>query len=80
MGNKQPGNGVYQRQQRLLRLGRRIVDIERRARVSAARRSKADEVREAAGDLTDGKGSDGSESKAIDVPVGVGVETNDLEE
>ena len=32
MGNKQRGNGVYQWQQRLLRLGRRIVDIEKRAR------------------------------------------------
>jgi hypothetical protein len=55
MGNKQRGNGVYQWQQRLLRLGRKIVDIERRARVSAARRGKADEVREAAGELSDGK-------------------------
>jgi hypothetical protein len=32
MGNKQRGNGVYQWQQRLLRLGRRIVDTEKRAR------------------------------------------------
>jgi len=70
MGNKQRGNGVYQWQQRLLRLGRRIVDIEKRARISAARRGKADEVREAAGDLSDGKDSEGSESTTIDVPDG----------
>ncbi len=80
MGNKQRGNGVYQWQQRLLRLGRRIVDIERRARVSAARRGKGDEVKEATGDLSDGKESDGSDSKAVNAPVGVGVETIDLEE
>ena len=40
MGNKQRGNGVYQWQQRLLRLGRRIVEIEKRARLSSARRGK----------------------------------------
>jgi hypothetical protein len=54
MGNKQRGNGVYQWQQRLLRLGRRIVDIEKRARISAARRGKADEVRAAAGESAEG--------------------------
>ena len=69
MGNKQRGNGVYQWQQRLLRLGRRIVDIERRARVSAARRGKGDEVREAAGDLSDGKESGVSEPDTIDAPI-----------
>ena len=66
MGNKQRGNGVYQWQQRLLRLGREIVDIERRARISAARRGKGDEVREVAGDLSDDKRSDDSESDVID--------------
>ena len=66
MGNKQRGNGVYQWQQRLLRLGREIVDIERRARISAARRGKGDEVREVDGDLSDDKRSDDSESDVID--------------
>ena len=80
MGNKQRGNGVYQWQQRLLRLGRKIVDIERRARASARKQGKEGEVREATGDLSEGKESDGSESKAIDAPVSVGVETIDLEE
>jgi len=54
MGNKQRGNGVYQWQQRLLRLGRRIVDIERRARVSARKQGKDDEVRDATGESDDG--------------------------
>jgi hypothetical protein len=41
--NKQRADGAYQWQQRLLRLGRRIVEIERRARASAGKRGK-DEV------------------------------------
>ena len=75
MGNKQRGNGVYQWQQRLLRLGRKIVDIEKWARVSAARRGKGDEVREAAGDLSDVKESDASEPDTIEVSQKQGVKT-----
>ena len=37
-------------------------------------------MKEATGDLSDGKESDGSDSKAVNAPVGVGVETIDLEE
>ncbi len=54
LSNKQRADGVYQWQQRLLRLGRRIVAIERRARASAGRRGKEVEVREATGNATDG--------------------------
>jgi hypothetical protein len=74
MGNKQRGNGVYQWQQRLLRLGRKIVDIERRARVSAARRGKGDEVREAAGELADPLGPEGLDTPSTE-PTGAQTET-----
>jgi len=47
--NKQRSDGGYQWQQRLLRLGRRIVDIERRARTSAGKRGKEAEIPEATG-------------------------------
>jgi hypothetical protein len=49
LGNKQRANGAYQWQQRLLKLGRRIVAIEQRARISARRRGKDEAVREWAG-------------------------------
>lgn len=52
--NKQRADGVYQWQQRLLRLGRRIVAIERRARASAGTRGKEAEVREATGEVAEG--------------------------
>ena len=45
--NKQRSDGAYQWQQRLLRLGRRIVEIERRARVSAQQKGKDEEIRKA---------------------------------
>lgn len=60
LSNKQRSDGVYQWQQRLLRLGRRIMAIERRARVSAGRRGKEAEVREATGDATEGLETDTS--------------------
>jgi hypothetical protein len=49
LSNKQRANGAYAWRTRLLRTGRRIIDIERRARASAAARGKADEVAEADG-------------------------------
>lgn len=49
--NKQRADGAYQWQQRLLRLGRRIVAIEQRARASAGKQGKGEEVRETAGEL-----------------------------
>lgn len=42
--SKQRVNGCYAWRVRLLRIGRDIVDLERRARVSADRQGKADEV------------------------------------
>jgi hypothetical protein len=47
LSNKQRANGSYEWRTRLLRTGRRIIDIERRARASAAARGKATEVAEA---------------------------------
>jgi len=47
LSNKQRANGSYEWRTRLLRTGRRIIDIERRARASAAARGKAAEVAEA---------------------------------
>ncbi|MCX7110035.1 MAG: hypothetical protein NTX45_07885 [Proteobacteria bacterium] len=67
MGNKQRGNGVYQWQQRLLRLGRRIVDIERRARACARKQGKDDEVREATGESGDGIEGKAAGLEIIDV-------------
>ena len=67
LSNKQRADGVYQWQQRLLRLGRRIVAIERRARASAGRRGKEAEVREAAGDVAENKETEGMEPDAADV-------------
>lgn len=54
LGNKQRANGAYQWQQRLLKLGRRIVAIEQRARVSARKRGKDEEVKELAGEEESG--------------------------
>ncbi|HUL12012.1 MAG TPA: hypothetical protein VLU73_07580 [Methylococcaceae bacterium] len=66
--NKQRSNGAYQWQQRLLRLGRRIVEIERRARVSAVKRGKEAEIRESMGEPASGEAeaavSEGSDSRA----------------
>jgi hypothetical protein len=45
--SKQRSNGAYQWQQRLLRMGRRIVEIERRARASAQQKGKEGEIQEA---------------------------------
>jgi hypothetical protein len=47
LSNKQRANGSYEWRTRLLRTGRRIIDIERRARASATARGKAAEVAEA---------------------------------
>lgn len=47
LDNKQRKEGTFQWQQRILRLGRRIVDIEVRARKAATRKGKEDEVKEA---------------------------------
>lgn len=58
--NKQRADGAYQWQQRLLRLGRRIVAIEQRARASAGKRGKADAVRETSENL---RGSEGQETE-----------------
>jgi hypothetical protein len=44
LSNKQRANGSYEWRTRLLRTGRRIIDIERRARASAAARGKAADV------------------------------------
>jgi hypothetical protein len=84
LSNKQRSDGVYQWQQRLLRLGRRIVAIERRARASAERRGKDSEVREATGDSSDGLetnmsapevGSAGDGSDVADAPAVMPTET-----
>jgi hypothetical protein len=63
LSNKQRSDGVYQWQQRLLRLGRRIVAIERRARVSAGKRGKGAEVRKATGEP---EGTEETESNLIE--------------
>jgi hypothetical protein len=71
LSNKQRSDSVYQWQQRLLRLGRRIVAIERRARASAGKRGKEAEVREATGESevngSDPTDSEGSVSPASDL-------------
>lgn len=70
LSNKQRSDGVYQWQQRLLRLGRRIVAIERRARASAGRRGKLAEVREATGDPVEGTEINVSISDGVDIDDG----------
>ena len=65
LSNKQRANGSYEWRTRLLRTGRRIIDIERRARASAAARGKAADVAAAdAGSLEEasanGEDSDGA--------------------
>lgn len=65
LSNKQRAEGAYQWQQRLLRLGRRIVAIEQRARASAGKRGKEAVVREVAGEAADARltsGEDGGEA------------------
>ena len=52
--NKQRADGAYQWQQRLLRLGRRIVAIGQRARASAGKRGQGEEVKELAGSVEPG--------------------------
>jgi hypothetical protein len=54
LSNKQRAEGAYQWQQRLLRLGRRIVAIEQRARASAGKRGETQEVKELAGEAEPG--------------------------
>jgi len=44
--NKQRADGAYQWRTRVLRTGREIIDIERRARKSAEKRGKGDELSE----------------------------------
>lgn len=58
--SKQRSNGTYQWQQRLLRMGRRIVEIERRARASAQQKGKEGEIQEATS-ASDGEESDTTE-------------------
>jgi hypothetical protein len=55
LSNRQRANGSYEWRTRLLRTGRRIIDIERRARASAAARGKAADVTaaDAAADSTE---------------------------
>jgi hypothetical protein len=74
LSNKQRSDGVYQWQQRLLRLGRRIVAIERRARASAGKRGKEAEVREATGESEMPESTDDEPSASLDT----GVEDGDL--
>jgi Tfp pilus assembly protein PilO len=50
MSNKQRANGCYEWRIRLLRVGREIVTLERRARASADRQGMSDEVRAETGD------------------------------
>ena len=45
--NKQRADGAYQWRTRVLRTGREIIDIERRARKSAEKRGKGEELSEA---------------------------------
>jgi hypothetical protein len=44
--NKQRADGAYQWRTRVLRTGREIIDIERRARKSAEKRGKGEELSE----------------------------------
>lgn len=62
LSNKQRADGAYQWQQRLLRLGRRIIAIEQRARASAGKRGKGEEVKELAGEEDAGGLAVGQES------------------
>jgi hypothetical protein len=57
--NKQRARGAYDWRTRLLRTGRRIIEIERRARASAEKRGKTEEI-----EATEAEG--GSEADAAD--------------
>jgi hypothetical protein len=46
LANKQRADGAYQWRTRVLRAGREIIEIERRARVSAEKRGKGEELAE----------------------------------
>jgi hypothetical protein len=69
LSNKQRADGAYQWRTRVLRTGREIIEIERRARASAEKRGKGEELEgmedsevvrevpeEEEDDATDGKG------------------------
>jgi hypothetical protein len=58
--NKQRSDGAYAWRRRLLRVGRQIIDIERRARVSAENKGKGEELVEREGEAAeDGPGEEG---------------------
>jgi hypothetical protein len=76
LSNKQRSDGVYQWQQRLLRLGRRIVAIERRARASAGKRGKGAEVRKATGEP---EGAEETESNLIEASEAIVRDINEIE-
>jgi hypothetical protein len=76
LSNKQRSDGAYQWQQRLLRLGRRIVAIERRARASAGKRGKNAEVREVTGESEVPESTDDESLASLDT----GVEDGGLSE
>lgn len=65
VGNKARSDGLYQWQQRLLRLGRRIVSIERRARISAKKRGKEVEVLEATGEVAENPESAPADTESV---------------
>jgi hypothetical protein len=67
--NKQRSDGAYAWRRRLLRVGRRIIDIERRARASAQMRGKGEELAESDGEAAEDGRLEEGDTEAIEAAV-----------